>query len=157
MYLFKNLEFVTDNEKFKKAVVAKCREFKKDASNFADLIEATDKLLIALHESLEDPMLEKMKEMENVYCEDGITVSEHVKNNNVIVKYETIYKSYKRNDLIDFIQKNSKLPTGESIHQKDLELFKNKDLIFFEMLNTGENLNILLPYETKTFINRFKI
>jgi hypothetical protein len=156
-YLLNNLEFVTHYEKFRKAVISKCREFKKNNSEFPDLMDSVDKLLTALNEPLQDPMMEKCKEMEHVYCEDGISIFEHVKEDNVIIKYEKIYRSYKRNNLIGIIQKTGKLPTGESITQKDIELFRNDELIFFEMINTGENLNILLPYETKTFINKYKI
>jgi hypothetical protein len=157
MYLLNNLEFVNHHEKFRKTVIAKCREFKKDDNQFTDLVETVDKLLTALHEPLEDPMMEKCKEMEHIYCENGISIFEHVKQENVIIKYESIYRSYKRRQLIDIIQKTWKLPNGEIVAKKDLELFKNNDLIFFEMINTGENLNILLPYETKTFVNRYKI
>jgi hypothetical protein len=156
-YLFNNLEFVNHHERFRKTVVAKCREFKKQNNEFLDLMNSADKLLIALNEPLQDPFLEKCKEMEHVYCEDGISVFEHVKQENLIIKYDSIFRNYKRDDLIVVIQKTGKLPNGEVVVQKDLELFKNKDLIFFEMINTGENLNILLPYETKTFINKYKI
>jgi hypothetical protein len=156
-FLYENSEFVTDHPNFKKVVIIKCREFKKYNSEYPDLMESVDKLLSFLNEPLEDPIIEKYKEMSNVFCEDEISVFEHLRKDKIIFKYGTIFRSYKRGFLIETIRKTGKYPNGETVNGKDGELFKNTELIFFEMLNTGEDSNILLPYETKTFINKYKV
>jgi hypothetical protein len=156
-FLYENSEFVTDHPNFKKAVIAKCREFKKFHSEYPDLMESIDKLLNFLNEPLEDPLIEKYKEMSTVFCEDGISVSEHIHTNRVIFKYGSVFRSYTRGFLLETIQNTGKYPNGETVNGKDVELFKSTELVFFEMINTGEDSNILLPYETKTFINKYKV
>lgn len=156
-YLSQNIWFVNNYENFRNMTIFKAREFKSNHSEYEDLVNICNKVLLQLEELENDPKLELYKQMENVICEDGNSIYENLLNSKIIVKIDNIFKSFDRNELTEEIFKNKKFPSGEEIKYTDTEIIKNILIIFFELINTGDDTYILIPYETKTFVKKYKI
>jgi hypothetical protein len=151
-YLLNNIWYVKDSTNFKKTIIDKCIELKQGNLEFEDLIEICNKMLNELREFQEDPNLVFYKKMENVICDNNKSVYENLINSKIIVKHDKLFKSYDRDELIF---KNTNLSTGEEIRYTDSDIFKNKNFVFYELINTGDETYFLIPYETKTFIKKY--
>ena len=156
-YLSNNIWFVNKYENFRNMSIFKAREFKLKQSEHQDLFNICNKFLLQLEEAENDPKLDLHKEMENIICEDGNSVYENLLRSKIIVKINKVFKGFDRDELSEEIFKNKKFPSGEEIKYTDTEIVKNTLIDFFELINTGDDTYILIPYETKTFIKKYRI
>ena len=52
---------------------------------------------------------------------------------------------------------NGKFYSQERISKTDIDLIRATKNTFFELINTGGNEMILIPYEDNAFISKFKV
>jgi hypothetical protein len=174
-YLIDHLQiFDTQEEDFIFDVLDKANEYKYITPDFKDLIEVIEKFLnlyqvlnpqrfynfFNLRNEMND--IQKLKEFKNVdfpnNFKETMTLYDYMSNPyNVIVKYENEFRGYTRSCLIEYLEKNLGFPTGEKISLQDIKYFEDKTLRFFVLLKIDEEKYVLLPYETKTFIEKFKL
>lgn len=153
-YLLENIWFVRNHVRFRNTVILKLKEFKTIHSEFNDLMEVCNKLLFELDEPEEDYKFEKYKDLDNIICENNKSIYENLLNFHIIVKCNNIYKTYNRNDLYEHIIKYKKFPSEEEIKYTDSEIIINIEFLFYELINTGDDTYILIPYESNMFIKK---
>jgi hypothetical protein len=174
-YLIDHLQiFDTQEENFIFDVLDKANEYKYITPDFKDLIEVIEKFLnlyqflnaerfYKFFNMLNDMNdIQKLKEFKNMDSPSNInqnlTLYDYMSNPyNVVVKYENEFRGYTRSCLIEYLEKNLGFPTKEKISIQDIKYFEDKTLRFFELLKIDEEKYVLLPYETKTFIEKFKL
>jgi hypothetical protein len=164
IYIFKIQE-----EEFIRRVLDKANEYTYSVPEYKDLLEIIE-LFLSLYKNI-DPgkfsrlytyinteELQKLKEFRNIEYKENMSLFDFMSNPyNVIVKYKNEFRGYNRSCLLEYFKNNIGFPTGEKISYSEIQYFEDKSLRFFVLLEIEEDTYVLLPYETNTFIQKFKI
>jgi hypothetical protein len=154
-FLIENIWFVKKNKKFRESTILKFKTLKHLHSEYEDMTESINELFSLLNVKKEISQEEICKKMEPIICENGESLYDNIVKCKIIIKNNMIYRSYDRCELIDIISKNEKLPSGEIIKHSNQEMITNPDTIFYELINIDDNIHVLVPYETQTFIKKY--
>jgi ankyrin repeat protein len=108
-------------------------------------------------------VIHKCEELKNLTCFDEIEHSEYPINEymkipfRIIIKNGDNFKGYDRKNILNYLQMNGKFYSQERISKTDIDLIRATKNTFFELINTGGNEMILIPYEDNAFISKFKV
>ena len=84
-------------------------------------------------------------------------ISEFMKSpKKIIVKSNDKFYGFKREKLVSLLQKDHMFTTGEKVTDEEISIIVDNNYSFYEILNTGDNTYCLVPYNTDTFINKYK-
>lgn len=116
--------------------------------------------IVAIFDEL---VIHKCEELKNLTCFDEIEHYEYPINEymkipfRIIIKNGDNFKGYDRKNILNYLQTNGKFYSQERISKTDIDLIRTTKNTFFELINTGGNEMILIPYEDNAFISKFKV
>ena len=103
------------------------------------------------------PELKGLTCFDDVHQGDFCVCQYMAKNKNIIVKIGENFKGYDRNLLLNHMKTSNTFYTSQKIGDADMERLKDKTIRFFELLNTGLDKYILIPYTNENFIKKYKV
>jgi hypothetical protein len=90
-------------------------------------------------------------------CVVEIDIHEFIETSeDIIIKFGDKFRGFKRVPLVNKLSKDQKFDSGEVISKDEIIYIENNNYSFYEILNTGDNTYCLVPYNTDTFINKYK-
>lgn len=95
-YLAGHIDFINEHDRFKRVVIEKCYEFKRENSEFKELMTVTDYLLTNLGQPLTNPPLSQ-NEIENV----SRIINDKLRDINSVYSLE--FRAKKTTDLLDYL------------------------------------------------------
>ena len=132
----------------------------KDGKSSVDLAyEVGDPKIVAIFEEL---FPSKYGDLKGLTCFDEIEHSDfpmevYLKSpNNIIVKNGENFKGYNRKDILEFLNKKETFYSQEKISKQDIAYLRDLKIRFFELINTGVPISILVPYSDESFITKHK-
>lgn len=104
----------------------------------------------------------KYTELKGLMCFDEIEHSEfpmevYMKSpNNIIIKNGDNFKGYNRKDIVEYLNKKGTFYSQEKISKEDITYLRDGKIRFFELINTGVPVSILVPYSDESFVTKHK-
>lgn len=101
-------------------------------------------------------------ELKDLVCFDETDLGEYsisvymAKSRNIIVKINDSFKGFNRGKLNNLLAKDKKFSTGQKIDNDSIDRIKDTTIRFYELIDTGLDNCVVIPYTVQNFIKKFK-